>query len=481
MTGTMDGGDKTNLYAVLGVTKAADDKEIRRAFRNLASKEHPDKGGDPHRFRNIQEAYEVLSSTQKRKEYDTTGKVLKTVEEEFNNLFLRQSASAQSHTAGFEAWMRSRGDTGVQVFTADDVVEQFGVVKGSYEAVPLPQIKAYTVQCQRAGLPKEALTLRCEPIPMELEWGQVLVSIRAAPINPADLYTIQTGGLYGTEPAAQPPFVPGHDGIGVVVKTGPGVKSLVEGDWVVPIAPHAGTWRSLAAMKEKELLRLPADVMPVEQAALLREMITAYRLLEDAALKPGDCVILNAGNGTVGQLIIQLCRLLRLRAVAVISDQSEFERTALWLRALGAAEVLPDSGSLRAELDKLKFFGKPKLALDAVGGASAQRLSDALVDGGQMVVYGCISGASPTWNWRSWVFQGLRVRGFNARKWMADNKKKVPALVEALGKLVSAGKLAAAVTEYELSSEFDEALDHAMDRGKNTKVVLKVSDVGEKY
>jgi trans-2-enoyl-CoA reductase len=64
---------------------------------------------------------------------------------------------------------------------------------------------------------------------------------------------------------------------------------------------------------------------------------------------------------------------------------------------------------------------------------------------------------------------------------MADNKKKVPALVEALGKLVSAGKLSGAVTEYELSSEFDEALDHAMDRGKNTKVVLKVSDVGEKY
>lgn len=377
--------------------------------------------------------------------------------------------------------MRSRGDTGVAVFTADDVVEQFGVVKGSYDAVPLPQIKAYTVHCERAGLPKEVLTLRSEPIPAELEWGQVLVSFRAAPINPADLYTIQTGGLYGTEPPAQPPFVPGHDGIGVVVKTGPGIKSLVEGDWVVPVAPHAGTWRSLAALREKDLLKLPADIMPVEQAALLREMVTAYRLLEDAALKPGDCVILNAANGTVGQLVIQLCLLLRLRAVGIISDEGDFEKTALWLRALGAAEVLPDKGSLRAQLDQLKFFGKPKLALDAVGGASAQRLSDCLADGGTLVVYGCISGVSPQWGWRSWVFQGLRVRGFNARKWMTENKKKVPALVETLGKLVNAGKLAAAVTEYELSSEFDDALDHAMDRGKNTKVVLKVSDVGERY
>lgn len=203
------------------------------------------------------------------------------------------------------------------------------------------------VRCQRSGLPKEALTLDTTPIPAELEWGQVLVSIRAAPINPADLYTIQTGGLYGSEPAAKPPFVPGHDGVGIVVKVGPGIKSLVEGDWVVPIAPHAGTWRSLAAMREKDLLRLQPDVMPVEQAALLREMITAYRLLEDAALKPGDCVLVNAANGTVGQLLIQLCHLLRLRAVAVISEKPDFDKTALWLRALGAAEVLLDTGSIR--------------------------------------------------------------------------------------------------------------------------------------
>lgn len=262
-------------------------------------------------------------------------------------LAVRQTPAAQSHSAGFEAWLRSRGDTGVKVFTSDDVVEKFGVVKGSYEPVPLPKIKAYTVRCQRAGLPKEALTVDTVPIPSELDWGHVLVSIRAAPINPADLYSIQTGGIYGAEPAVKPPFVPGHDGVGVVVKVGPGVKSLVEGDWVVPLAPHAGTWRSLAALREKDLLRLEPEIMPVEQVALLREMVTAYRLLEDAALKPGDCVLLNAANGTVGQMVIQLCHLLRLRAVAVISNESDFEKTALWLRALGAVEVLLDAGSLK--------------------------------------------------------------------------------------------------------------------------------------
>lgn len=136
----------------------------------------------------------------------------------------------------------------------------------------------------------------------------------------------------------------------MVVKVGPGCKSLVEGDWVVPLTPHCGTWRSLASLKERDLLKLPVDCMPLEQAAVFREMVTAYRLLEEASLKPGDCVILNGANGTVGQLLIQLCRMLRLRAVAVISDATDFEKTSLWLKALGAAEVLKDQGSVRVSL-----------------------------------------------------------------------------------------------------------------------------------
>ena len=52
----------------------------------------------------------------------------------------------QSHTAGFEAWMRARGDAANQVFTTESAAEMFGVVKSSYEGVPLPPIKAYTAQ-----------------------------------------------------------------------------------------------------------------------------------------------------------------------------------------------------------------------------------------------------------------------------------------------------------------------------------------------
>ena len=48
---------------------------------------------------------------------------------------------------------------------------------------------------------------------------------------------------------------------------------------------HMGTWRSLAVWKESEVLKLPKDGMPLDYAAVCREMCLAYRLLEDANLK----------------------------------------------------------------------------------------------------------------------------------------------------------------------------------------------------
>lgn len=138
---------------------------------------------------------------------------------------VRQSKESGSHSAGFEAWMRGRGTGGVQVFTADDVIDQFGVVKGSYDAVPLPRIRAHVVRCSGPGRAAEVLSLGAEDLPAELEWGQVLVSVRYAPINPADLYTVATGGTYGQE-SVKPPFVPGHDAVGVVVKVREGGEGM---------------------------------------------------------------------------------------------------------------------------------------------------------------------------------------------------------------------------------------------------------------
>lgn len=65
--------DTTKLYETLGVEKSANGKEIKKAYRKLAVKHHPDKGGDEHKFKEISAAYEILSDTEKRATYDKYG------------------------------------------------------------------------------------------------------------------------------------------------------------------------------------------------------------------------------------------------------------------------------------------------------------------------------------------------------------------------------------------------------------------------
>lgn len=65
----------SNLYDRIGVAKDASDSEIKKAYRKLALQHHPDKGGDAEKFKEISEAYAVLSDPEKRRVYDATGEL----------------------------------------------------------------------------------------------------------------------------------------------------------------------------------------------------------------------------------------------------------------------------------------------------------------------------------------------------------------------------------------------------------------------
>ena len=378
--------------------------------------------------------------------------------------------------------MRSRGES-LQTYGVDEVIERNGVVKGSYDEVQLPKIRAFNVMYKQPSMtkPAEAFEVKSTPLPPTLEWGQVLINVKAASIGPGDIHPLFASSMdpATTEAMRRPPFVAGSTMIATVLKTGAGIKQLNEGDWVVPHKPGSefGAWVSIAVVREKDLIKIPTDLMPLEYAAMHRELCVAYRLLEDHGdLKPGDAgerpsridpsfssfffnlrfnfldlltalasrpfpplshaVILNGATGAIGGCVIQLCAMLKLRAIAVVrrhetgpaSDPVKVEKR---LKALGAAEVLVEddakmgASGLKLELEKQKFFAKPKLALDCVGGVSASRLAETLQDGCELVCFGCVTGKAVTVPWTGLVGRGLVVRGFSLRKWMAANKKKV--------------------------------------------------------
>jgi DnaJ-class molecular chaperone len=91
---------KRDYYAVLGLSRTASEKEIKTSYRRLARKYHPDlNGGDKSaeaRFKEIQEAYEVLSDPDKRKKYDQFGHNWERAE--------------QARAAGFDPFGAGSGD-----------------------------------------------------------------------------------------------------------------------------------------------------------------------------------------------------------------------------------------------------------------------------------------------------------------------------------------------------------------------------------
>src|ERR1700752_4634842 len=102
--------DYKDYYKVLGVSKSANADEIKKAFRRLARKYHPDVNpGDKkaeEKFKEINEAYEVLSDPDKRKKYDTLGP---NWQEQFGPQFSRRP-HYRSSTADFDAGQQGFSD-----------------------------------------------------------------------------------------------------------------------------------------------------------------------------------------------------------------------------------------------------------------------------------------------------------------------------------------------------------------------------------
>lgn len=258
------------------------------------------------------------------------------------------------------------------------------------------------------GIPAEVLRVVEQPWP-EPAPDEVVVQMAAAPINPADLNSIE--GKYPVRPTL--PATPGMEGAGLVVEVGSAVQNLDVGTMV--ILPHGlGTWREACTVPAEKLVVVPDGVEPIQAAMLKVNPITAWRMLHDfVSLRPGDWVIQNAANSAAGRCAIQIARELGYKTINIVR---RLELVAE-LREEGADVVLVDSESLREEVAAATEGAPIRLALNAVGGENALRMAKTLAAEATIVTYGAMSLEPMCIPNGMLIFKNLRFTGFWVNKW----------------------------------------------------------------
>ncbi len=315
------------------------------------------------------------------------------------------------------------------------------------------------------GNPPDVLRVVEQPWPSPAA-DEVVVQMRAAPLNPADINAIE--GKYPVRP--QLPATPGMEGAGVVVEVGGGARGVALGDQV--ILPHNfGTWREACAVKAEKLVVAPADIAPVQAAMLKVNPITAWRMLHDfVSLERGDWFIQNAANSGAGRAAIQIARELGYRSVNVVRRPELVPE----LEAEGGDIVLVEGEHLRDEVAERTARAPIRLGLNAVGGDSAVQLAKTLAAEATMVTYGAMSLQPLKIPNGMLIFKNLRFTGFWVNKWYdAASSAQRAETFAPLFDMAKRGLLRTKVEQAYSLADAQSAVAHAMRDKRGGKVVFE--------
>lgn len=146
--------------------------------------------------------------------------------------------------------------------------------------------------------------------------GHVLVDVKAAGVNFADIY--RRRGTY--RELGDPPYINGYEGAGIVSAVGAGVSGIRIGDRIGFVDVARANVSRLNVPADRAI-PLPDDVDYETAAAVLLQGLTAQYLCEDSTvIAPGDWVVVHSAAGGVGRHLVRFCRAKGARVIAMASS-----------------------------------------------------------------------------------------------------------------------------------------------------------------
>ncbi|MEP6505411.1 MAG: NADPH:quinone oxidoreductase family protein [Betaproteobacteria bacterium] len=248
-----------------------------------------------------------------------------------------------------------------------------------------------------------ALQWRERPTPQPAA-DEVLIAIHAASLNFPDLLIVQ--GKYQMRPEL--PFAPGAEFAGVIEAVGSAVTHLRPGMPVAALGGHGG-FATHACVKAMQVMPLPAGFPLHDAAAFAFTYGTAHHaLLDRAALKAGETVLVLGAAGGVGTAAIQIAKAAGATVIAAASTDAKCELC----RTIGADQAINYGTASLKDVLKAATGGRGvDVVFDPVGGAYAEPAFRAIAWRGRYLVIGFADGQIPALPWNLPLLKGASVVG----------------------------------------------------------------------
>jgi len=287
--------------------------------------------------------------------------------------------------------------------------------------------------------------------------GEVLVRVRAAGLNGADM--MQRRGFYPAPPGA-PQDIPGLELAGEVVACGPGADRFSTGDRVMAIVAGGGQ-AELAVVHERILMPVPENLTWVEAGGVPETFTTAHDgVFTQAALKPGERLLVHGGAGGVGTAAIQLAHASGARVTATVRNPDHRDAVA----ALGAEVIAPEGFEQHGPFDVI---------LELVGAPNMPGNLEALGIWGRIMVIGISAGAKAEVNLGLAMQRRARILNSTLRPRPLEEKALTARAMErSVLPLLTSGAVRVLVAETYPLEEAVAAYDRFAAGGKLGKIVL---------
>ena len=305
-----------------------------------------------------------------------------------------------------------------------------------------------------------------DPVPAT---GELLVEIRAAPVNYVD--TVVIAGKYQFKPPL--PFIPGKGPVGVVAGIGTGVQGWSIGDCVLAMVEVGGYAEKVCAAAS-QCYRLPRRMSFEHASTISLAYDTAwFGLRERGRLAPGETVLVLGATGAVGSAAVQLTKAMGARALAAVSSPEK--APSMW--AAGAVGIVDLSvanlrDGLRDQVLAQTDGRGADVVLDMLGGDIFDAALRAVAWCGRVVVIGFASGRIPEVKANYLLVKNIEVSGLQ----ISDYRKRRPEMLrtcfDEVFRFFDEGRLKSGpITTFPLE-RYADALQGLADRRLPGRVVL---------